>query len=110
MLYPPIPLASTSASSKNKLQQVQNQALRFANNETFPYTKDTKIMHDETKIEPINYHLYTQAHKIFEKMTNLQSLHFLNIIDNYEIHKNHPWFQRTTIILDRGPPIKKYTS
>ena len=55
--YPIIPLVTSSKKSIKKLQTVQNQALRFAFNERFPYVKNTVTLHEESNIEPLNLHL-----------------------------------------------------
>ena len=40
--YPPIPLITISKTNTNKLQKIQNKALRFAFEERYPYTRTTK--------------------------------------------------------------------
>lgn len=92
--YPTIPLATVSKSSIIKLQRIQNQALRFAFDEKYSYTKNIKTLHEEAKLEPINYFLYTQAQKIFRKMETPTFIQFNSITDNYEDHLNHSWFKK----------------
>lgn len=92
-----------------KLQVIQNKTLRYAYNERYPYTKNTKTLHEQAGIDPINFTLHARTEQIFTKMTNLQEENFLYLINNYERQRNHIWFQKTGIALHRGPPEKKYT-
>lgn len=59
LLYPSIPLVTTSRNKQNKLQKVQNKALRFAMNERHPYTRNTKMLHEEV-CKPGTYYIQEQ--------------------------------------------------
>lgn len=61
--YPPIPLINISQSNTQKLQKVQNKALRYAMNERYPYSRNTKTLHEISELEPVNYTLYQRAEK-----------------------------------------------
>lgn len=104
--YPAIPLVSISNENKKKLQTVQNRALRYAFNEKFPYTRNSKTLHELAELDPINTHLYKQAKRTMEKMNTPSHKQFYSILQNYEQHKNHEWFRKINIILDRGEPEK----
>lgn len=76
--YPPIPMHTLSTTQLRKLQRTQNKALRWATEETYPYTLNTREIHDITNTEPVNIRLYKQAVKIW---TTLQ-------MNNNEIYDN----------------------
>ena len=107
--YPIIPLYTTSKTSQSKLQGIQNKALRFAFNEKYPYTKNTKTLHELTQTEPINYILHKRAERIFGKMESENQRTFSQILQNYEDNLNHNWFPKTKLKLENGPPMKIYT-
>ena len=108
--YPTIPLVTVSKSNFLKLQTVQNNALRFAHNERYPYERNTETLHAISGIEPINYSLYTKAAKLYDKVTALEDTSMENIQDNYEENINHGWFRKARVTLDRGPPRRMFTT
>lgn len=67
-------------------------------------------MHEEAKIEPLNYEIHRQAEKTFNKMTTLEIQDFSSIIENYEETKTHNWFKKIKNIIQKGPPERIYTS
>ena len=52
--YPPIPIHTLSKTQLRKLQLTHNKALRFATNQRYPYTMNTREIHEYTNTEPIN--------------------------------------------------------
>ena len=109
LTYAPIPSITVSNSNLKKLQVIQNRGLRFAYNERYPYTRNTKTLHELANIEPINYTVYVQADKIFDKLRNRGDEQFSILLDDYDERKNHQWFRKVKIILDGGIPEKIYT-
>ena len=109
LLYPIIPLCTTSKAAQSTLQSVQNMALRFAFDERHPYTRDTKTLHELAHIEPINYTLYTRAKEIYQKLSTGNQRTFTELLENYEQHTSHNWFKKTKLIIDNDPPEKRYT-
>lgn len=108
-MYAPIPMITASKTNTKKLQGVLNRGLRYAHNERYPYTRNTRTLHEISNIEPINYSLHMQANKIFDKLRVLGDEHFSTLLDNYEEERNHSWFRKTKNILERGIPEKIYT-
>ena len=53
--------------------------------------------------------MFLRATKIFEKMDE-ENETFKELVINYERHKEHAWFRKTLNILEKGLPIKIYTS
>ncbi len=110
LTYAPIPLITASNTNLKKLQVVQNKGLRFAFNERYPYNQNTRTLHTTANIEPINYRLYLQAEKVFNKLTDQREEIFTTLLEDYEEERNHAWFRKTKTILERGPPPKIYTA
>lgn len=54
--YAPIPMITVSNTNIKKLQTIQNKGLRFAYDERYPYTRNSKTLHEISDLEPINYH------------------------------------------------------
>lgn len=108
LYYPPIPLVNLS--KKKKLQDIQNKGLRFAFNQKYPFTKNTRTLHSEANIEPLNYNLYHRSKEILKKTEEMEVEQMIYIKDNYEIDKKHPYFPKTKITTNRGPPQKIYTN
>lgn len=92
--YPTIPLVTISKSNQRTLQTIQNKALRFAYNEKFPYTRDTKTLHELARLDPLNLHLYNQAKKLINKMQEPHFEQFSYVLENYEANINHAWFKK----------------
>lgn len=105
--YPTIPLTAVSNNNKQKLQKIQNKALRYAFNEKYPYAKNTKTLHELAGTELINYNLYNRAKDIFTRMESMQDNQFMRLINNYERIRDHLLFKKSKNIIDRRPPEKK---
>ena len=107
--YAPIPKITVSTTNMKKLQAIQNKGLRYAHNERYPYSRNTKTLHEISNLEPINYTIYMQAQKVFNKVKDMEDIQFTTIMENYEEERDHFWFKKTKNILDRGIPEKIYT-
>lgn len=79
-----------------KLQVIQNKALRFAFNERYPFTKNSKTLHEQANLKPINYNLFTRATIIFRKIEMIDNLQFNYILEDYEPEKNE-YFKKTKL-------------
>lgn len=108
LVYPTIPLAGLGSTSMRKIQRVQNKALRFAFNEHYPYNRNTRQLHEEGRVKPINITLYDRARQIWEKLESLEDPLFTVIKDN-PIISSHAWFPSTIHILDGAAPLPLYT-
>ena len=82
--YPPIPTHTLSKTQISKLQKVQNQALRFATNQRYPYTMNTIEIHTYTKTEPINIRLHNRAKKIWQRLENIQHPIYTTLTEKQE--------------------------
>ena len=110
--YPPIPLVNISNKQIKSLQAIQNRALRFAldTSRLEHVINNVKTLHRKANLEPINYTIYTRAETIFNKLQALNDPYMNYILENYEPEKNHYYFKKTNVTLQRGVPEKIYTS
>lgn len=59
--YPAYPILTILDTKLNLLQTTQNKGIRFANNQTYPCSKNTKQLHEENNIRPLNTTVYERA-------------------------------------------------
>ena len=111
LTYPSYPPNASSKTAMQSLQHVQNKALRFAFSEIYPYTKTTEEMHLEAKLNPIITTLYNRGNQTKGKMINeLSDVHYTELMTfNNENPKNHQWFRRPHLTLNKDPPEPIYT-
>lgn len=109
--YPSYPLNASSKTAMQSLQHIQNKALRFAFSESYPYSKTIEEMHIASKLNPINIALYNRGNKTKGKMINeLNDTHYTELMTSYnENPKNHQWFRRPHLTLNKDPPEPIYT-
>ncbi len=104
--YPPIPTHALSNTQLRKLQRTQNKALRWATEQTYPYTLTTRQIHEATDTAPLNIRLHKHAVKIWTtlQLSNNETYEALiqqaNHIQRY--NKNYP-SSLTTIIHEPNP-------
>lgn len=83
LLYPPKPLYASSRTL-DKMQTIQNKPLRFAYNEKYPNTKNTKTLQELLKLEPIEFTLHMRAEGIKKKITEQEEGILRELLSNYE--------------------------
>lgn len=107
--YPAYALNTLSKTSLIKLQRIQNKALRFAYNDRFPYQHLIENLHLQANVKPINSFVFDRGKKITE--TLLHNLHdpiFTDIANNNN-DREHGWFRRPSLTLNRQEPAPLYT-
>ncbi|MPC41495.1 hypothetical protein E2C01_035088 [Portunus trituberculatus] len=82
--YPPIPIHTLSKTQLKKLQITQNKALRFATNQRYPYTMNTREIHEYTNTISVNIRLHQRPITTWEKLELLENQHFSRLKDNIE--------------------------
>lgn len=82
--YPPIPTHTLTKTQLGKLQRTQNKALRFATNQRYPYTMNTREIHTYTKTDTINVRLYKRALRTWERLELLEYHHLQQLKENQE--------------------------
>ncbi len=92
--YAPIPSVTVRNTNIKKLQFIINRGLRFAYDGRYPYSRDTKTLHEISNFEPINYTTHMQACKVFNKVNELDH-QFTTLMEDYEKGKKHFWFRKT---------------
>lgn len=108
--YPPYPLNAISRSATISLQTLQNQALRFASAERYPYTKTTEELHQISNTSPINITLHNRGNKIKEKLVNNLQDELYRSLTSEENHSEHSWFRKPYLQLSKDQPPPLYTS
>ena len=92
--YPPIPTHTMSKTQISKLQKVQNQALRFATNQKYPYTMNTIQIHEHTNTTPLNIRLHNRAKDIWERLESLDIPAYHKLQENHinitKFHRDYP--------------------
>lgn len=68
LYYPPAPLVKASISNQKNLHIIQNRGLTFVCNEIYPYTRNTKSLHQAVKMVAINYNLHERTETMFSKI------------------------------------------
>lgn len=89
-----------------KLQTIQNRGLRFAYNEKYPYSKNSRTLHKQANLEPVNYTLFIRASNILEKMETINNRQYTYPSNNCEPERKHLYFKKTKNLIERGPPRK----
>lgn len=111
LTYPPYPLASLSKTSIKKLQKIQNNSLRYVYNEKYPFNRTMEELHTLSNIKPINIVIHEQARKTKSTMqNNIQDETYIQFVtENQDNQKEHSWFPKTALRLDRHNPTPNYT-
>ena len=109
--YPPIPLVTNSIHQQLNIQRVQNKALRWADDTTYPDTITTQALHNKYNIEPMNTRIHTRAKKIWDKLHEQGDELYTNILETHtHTHTHHGWWPRSLPICNRDPPPPLYTA
>lgn len=107
--YPPVPLNTISNTQKLKLQRVLNKALRYAENEHYPFNYNTEQLHNIHKITALNTRIHRRATKIWQKLEETRDQNYAKIT-NQEYGRMHNWFPSSLLHINRPPPNPIYTS
>lgn len=111
LLYPAVPLNALSKTSINKLQVIQNKALRFVYNEHYPSRKTNKELHKQANLQAINTELYNRSKATWEKIEDLNlEIEEGWITDNTipNTTREHRWFPSSKKRVEAPPPEPKY--
>ena len=92
ILYPVIPLNTCSDHQIERLQKIQNRAVRWICNERWPIICPLIQRHEELKLEFINERIKRMAEGIWSKIHDENSAFHQNTIDIQMImpHKSYP--------------------
>ena len=80
--YPPVPIHTASVNQTKILQKLQNKALRFATNQKYPYTRNTKEIHEDTNMEALNIRLHKRSQNIWHRLEELRVPAFTKLQEN----------------------------
>ena len=81
--YPPIPLHTASNNQLQKLQAVQNKALRWATNTTYPTRITNEQLHNTLNMQPINIRLHNRAKNIWAKLEAQEDPLYTQIMETH---------------------------
>ena len=102
--YPPIPIHTLSKTQIRKFQKTQNKALRLATDLRYPYTMNTREIHEHTNTLPMYIRLHLRAVKTWEKLELFDNHHLSSLKENQKnIIKYNKWFPSSLINIDREP-------
>lgn len=105
LTYPPIPLHSMSKTAISRLQKVQNSALRFVYNTRWYHYRRMESLHEASSLPPLNIRLKMLATRVWDQLEAEGGEQFLAL---QELHRqapirNHNWFPRSLLTLERMP-------
>lgn len=71
--YSPIPTITVTINNMQKIQLIQNKALRWINFDVPTYHTTAKTLHEKYNLMPCNQFIYIQAFHAWEKLIHLCS-------------------------------------
>ena len=110
LIYPPIPLHTTSKTSISQLQKIQNKALKFISNTHWSDFIPSKTLHEQFDIPTINTVLHQHARKTWSTVKTYDpQLSNQLIIPPDATARQHPSFKssRTLALGPPPPPLYK---
>ena len=107
--YPAVLLCRASKTNINKMQSVQNRALRRAYKDSPPYYNTMEELHTRSKLEPMNVRLHRLANRSWDRLSNIDP----QIIDqsaemNVNGMRNHAWWSRLSTLINADSPAPRY--
>ena len=111
LMYPPIPTHAFSRSAIGRLQKVQNAALRFALDNRWDDYRTAESMHEEASTPALNVRLHDLAVGVWQRLLDLGWEQYASL---QELHqgapqRQHAWFPRSLLALERDPaPEPRY--
>lgn len=103
LFYPPVPLNSISQTNKQKLQAIQNRALRWVNGDTPPYHTTCEDLHEKYNIKPVNVKCFEASYKIWGKLRDLQEEEVNRILAE-NTGEHHSWWPKAYVPDDATMP------
>ena len=108
MIYPTVPLNTISSYQMQKMQTIQNMAVKFIN----PYSdviQRAETLHINAKIDPLNVVIHRQAAKTWMTIQNEDPELYHKLSDNFPAsHKARPAFKSSRIIAEANEPEPRY--
>ena len=114
--YPPIPLHTASISQLQKLQAIQNTALRWATNTHYPSRTTNEQLHIRHNMQPINIRLHNRAKNIWTRLQALEDPLYTHLIERHadiesrpDTLQNYRRWPRSLPVTTQHPPPPYYT-
>ena len=111
LTYPPVPTHALSNTAIQRLQRVQNSALKYAYGHRWDSFITMEELHTQASMPAINVRLHELARRVWERLENLggpQYERLQNLHRNYP-DNNHNWFPRSIPRLQGHEPEPRYT-
>lgn len=109
LTYPPVPLNIISNSNLQKLQAVQNKALRWINGDRPPYTTRIQELHQIHNLTPLNVKIFEAALRTWDTIRDILPEEELQIQDDAQ-RGSHAWWNSSYIEEWTAPPDPVYCS
>lgn len=107
LTYPSVILSATQTTAKiGEMQVIQNKALKFATNTKWDQFRNSRSLHEECEIEPINVFMKRVAEKTWAKIEVMYPDEYneLNIPLNAYMHPKFP----RSLIRSQNPVVPQY--
>ena len=92
LTYAAVPLNICSQTQRNRLQKIQNKAIRWISNSYYPNICNIENQQEILKIEPINDRINRLAQNVWFKIEEENSTFFEETLNIPIIH-GHAWFK-----------------
>lgn len=105
--YPSIPLNTIKKSNWEKLQSVQNRALRWVNGDIPPYNRTVQDLHTQYGLTPLNQRNHRLASAMWEKI-RMEFPEETQEIEQQEFENTHAWWPLAYLPQDAPEPDPVY--
>lgn len=105
--YPPVPLNAISRSNQEKLQAIQNRALRWINGDVPPYHTTTEDLHHQYKMQPLNIKHFKAGLRVWNTLREHQPNDTRRLAEA-DTTAPHTWWPRSYIPPNAPPPEPLY--
>ena len=93
--YPPVPLDTLAKTVTLKLQRVQNAAIKWIANWTFPYSTTMEAEHERLGLEPLNTRIHRMSRKSWQRLETHDPDAYERLSTFEPIRANHGWMRRS---------------
>ena len=112
MEYPAVLMSLTPKTNLNKLQAVQNRAVRRAFGQIPPYQSTCQFLHELIKLEPLNTRFHRLGCRTWDRLarSDLDLIEQSNALNEQNPPLSHSWWPRLSPHLEGDPPAPKFRS
>ena len=103
--YPPVPLDTLAKTESLKLQRVQNAAIKWIANWTFPYSTTMEAEHERLNMEPINTRIHRLSRKSWLRLEAHDPESYERLSTAEPLRANHGWWRRSLPLVNRPEEV-----